>query len=112
MSILWKQNDRKRQILLEMREAIPKRNDRRKSIPGRCRHAIFGYQTGRRRLYESVFFKKVKVIQPIPEDDKIWFKHGWDKFFLRVTKEQFGLILKSFEERCAGAVRGEVIKRK
>ena len=52
------------------------------------------------------FFKKVKVIQPIPEDDKIWFKHGWDKFFLRVTKEQFGLILKSFEERCAGAVRG------
>lgn len=58
------------------------------------------------------FFKNVKVIQPIPEDDKIWFKHGWDKFFLRVTKEQFGLILKSFEERCAGAVRGEVIKRK
>ena len=58
------------------------------------------------------FFKKVKVIQPIPEDAKIWFKHGWDKFFLRVTKEQFGLILKSFEERCAGAVRGEVIKRK
>lgn len=56
-------------------------------------------------------FKKVKVIQPIPEDDKIWFKHGWDKFFLRVTKEQFPLILKCFEEKCPGAVRGEVIKR-
>ena len=58
------------------------------------------------------YFKKVKVIQPIPEDDRIWFKHGWDKFFLRVTKEQFGIILKLFEEKCPGAVRGEVIKRR
>lgn len=57
------------------------------------------------------FYKKIKVIQPNPEEQKISIKHGIDKFSLFVMPEQFAFILAQIEMRCPGAVRGVVYKK-
>ena len=58
------------------------------------------------------FYKKIKVIQPNPEEQKISIKHGIDKFSLFMMAEQFEYILAEIEKRCPNAVRGEVYKKK
>ena len=57
-------------------------------------------------------YKKIKIIQPNPEEQKISIKHGIDKFSLFVMPEQFEYILAEIEKRCPNAVRGEVFKKK
>lgn len=58
------------------------------------------------------YYKKIKIIEPRPEDNRISIKHGWDKFSIYVMPEQFDYILSQIEKRCPAAVRGEVYKKK
>ena len=56
------------------------------------------------------YYKKVTLVERHSETGWVFFKHGFDRFFLRVNPEQFDFILHEFMQRCPKAAFGKVRK--
>ncbi len=56
------------------------------------------------------YYRKVTVVERDGETGWILFKHGFDKFFLRVNEGQLEYILNEFMKRCPKASLGKIRK--
>ena len=72
---------------------------------------LYGRTEEASTVYQYYFYKKVKLVERDGVTGWVYFKHGFDKPFLRVYPEQSDYILNEFMKRCPKAVMGTVRKR-